>query len=1084
MFVLCSAAPCSYFWYKNLRNMSLENEIVHFTAKVDLDEQTAKQVQEAFDSIQRKAEETRARIEANNAALMKMRMEGKENTAEFKAMEASINADVKALKQLTKDGDAYAKQLGVQKMSLRQLKEHAKQLRKEMEGMHDTKRLSAYQKELKATEDRISELGGGTRKTSSILTSQFGRLATKAGLIGIAIGATSKLVKAAFKGMVEATQTWGDKFEETRKAAQAGWQQFLRDLSLGKGIVLENIRGAAQAAREAQKIRDENFERENSYRIQEVRMQKEINELEAQAYNKSLSAAQRYDALQKADEKEKQLAQMRKENQEKLLEAAEKELAAATGLRDNEEGLLELEKFINEYQLNQDKIDKGNEYNRMLKTRNQLLNSISALENDIEYDEEGPTGDAVAKWKAQVDELNAALAKVPQGVRDIGDLITRYNWGNDTLVTNYVEARTGVDRGATDEAEIDRKNARRKQQLQQQMYSEDLARVDAWQTSRGNILKKQLLDQTITQEEYEQKTYELTVQALKRKEGVAYKYSKDIAGLEKDAAAYASQVLDAQLNRQKAETSALERATTKQQNTLKQQLLNGEITQMEYNERSAQLQIDSLEKKKAIQEKYGEDTSATESSILDKQLEAENRALEILDQSYAKQQLLLDQQLRERKISQEEYNQRSRDLTIAHLTQEMEIRKKYGEDTTELERQVLETRTELQEEYRQLMLNTSMDLEKYFRQNGATMSQAIKDYLAQVKETVTESGLRLSEEDAEKVKKLVQSALTDNKSRQGKLDQNARQFQSDQADLQRMYDLQLISEEEFQKRKQELIREYTKSNIEIQTEAWQNAFGVASQMLNQMAELTSTLQKAEFQQVEAWKEKELALAGDNAEEQTRIEEEAEAKKLEIQKKYADIDMAINIAKTIADGAVAAMKAFADLGPVAGGIMAGILAATTAAEVAVIIAQRNAIQNASASSSSSSADTSTGDVGFSEGGYTGPGGRLEPAGIVHRGEYVVPQPQMHDPEVARMVAAIESKRRRTSSKHTLPGYAEGGYTDTETENRYNAILSDIYELLAGIATTPIPAYVVLSDLETKYDQQNRFKSITTLKSKKK
>ena len=943
--------------------------------------------------------------------------------------------------------------------------------------------LAAYQKELKATEDRIQELGGGTKKTGSILSSQFGRLATKAGIIGLAIGAAGKLVKSAFKGMMEATQVWGDKFEETRKAAQAGWQQFLRDLSLGKGIVLENIRGAAQAAREAQQIRDENFERENSYRIQEVRMQKEINELEAQAYDKSRSAADRYDALQKAGEKEKQLARMRKENQEKLLEAAEKELAAATGLKNNKEGLLELEKFINEYQLNQDNIDQGNAYNKMLKSRSNLLNTIATLENDIEYDEEGATGDFVADMKRQVEELNDAIAKVPKGIRDIGDLITRYNWGNDTLVTNYVEARTGVDRGATDEAEIDRKNARRKQQLQQQMYSEDLSRVDAWQTSRGNILKKQLLDQEITQEEYEQKTYELTVQALKRKQGVAYKYSKDIAGLEKDAATYASQVLDAQLNRQKAETTALERTTTQQQNILKKQLLDGELTQTQYNERSAQLQMESLEKKKAIMEKYGEDTSAIESSILDQQLEAENRSLEILDQSYAKQQLLLEQQLRSGQLTQEEYNQRSRDLTIAHLTQEMEIRKKYGEDVTELERQVLETRTELQEEYRQLMLNTSLDLEKYFRQNGATMPQAIKDYLAQVKETVTEEGLRLSEEDAEKVKQLVQSALTQNKSRQGKLDQNTRQYESDSADLQRMYDLQLISEEEFQKRKQELIREYTKSNIEIQTEAWQNAFGVASQMLNQMAELSSTLQEAEFQQVEAWKEKELALAGDNAEEQTRIEEEAEAKKLEIQKKYADIDMAINIAKTIADGAVAAMRAFADLGPVAGGIMAGILAATTAAEVAVIIAQRNAIQNTSASSSSSTPAT-TGDVGFSEGGYTGPGGRLEPAGIVHRGEYVVPQPQMRDPEVARMVASIEAKRRRTSSKHTLPGYAEGGYTDTETENRYNSLLSDIYDLLLTIAGTPIPAYVVLSDLETKYDQQNRFRSITTLKSKKK
>jgi len=1063
---------------------ALDNEIVTMTARVELDEQTARQAEDAFNSITKAADETRARIEQTTQALMKMRLEGKENTAEFKALEASLNADVKALKKYNKEADGYAKQLGIQKMSLKQLREHAKQLRKEMDGLHDTKRLAAYQKELKATEDRISELGGGTRKTGTILSGQFGRLATKAGLIGLAVGATGKLVKAAFKGMIEATQVWGDRFAETRKAVQAGWQQFLRDLSLGKGIVLENIRGAAQAAREAQQIRDENFERENSYRIQEVRMQKEINDLQAQAYDKSLTAAQRYKALEDAAEKEKQLAVMRKENQVELLKAAEKELAQATGLKEKSEELLELEKLINEYQLSQDKIDAAKAYNAQLAEQATQENILANAGRGVMSGNKR-VWEAVQRTienaKARLAELNDAIAATPENIKATADLLTRYNWGNDTLVTNYVEARTGVDRGDSDQSEIDRANARRKQQLQQQMYSEDLARVDAWQTSRGNILKKQLLDQEITQEEYEEKTYALTVQALKRKEGVTWKYSKEISGLEKNAAAYASQVLDAQLGRQKTEIASMERATAKQQNILKQQLLNGEITQTEYNERSARLTEDSLKKKKEIMEKYGEDTTAVESSILDQQLEVENRALEILSQSYARQQLALEEQLRSGVLTQEEYNVRSRDLTVAHLEQEMAIRKKYGEDTTALEQQILEARTELQEQYRQLMRNTSLDLEKYFRQNGATMSQAIKDYLKQVKDSVTEEGLRLSEEDADKVKQLVQSALTQNVSRQGKLDQNSRQFQSDSADLQRMYDLQLISEEEFQKRKQELIREYTRSNVEIQTEAWTQAFGVASQMLAQMSELTSAMQEAEYQEVEAWKEKELALAGDNADEQTRIEEEAEAKKLEIQKKYADIDMAINIAKTIADGAVAAIRAFADLGPVAGGIMAGIIAATTAAQVAVIIAQRNAIKNASASSSASSEPATEGTVGFSEGGYTGDGGRLEPAGIVHRGEYVVPQPQMRDPEVARMVASIENKRRRSSSQHSLPGFAEGGYTGTPEETEYNSRLGDIYDILCEIYANPIPAYVVLSDIETAKTRRDRFASITSLKS---
>ena len=178
-----------------------------------------------------------------------------------------------------------------------------------------------------------------------------------------------------------------------------------------------------------------------------------------------------------------------------------------------------------------------------------------------------------------------------------------------------------------------------------------------------------------------------------------------------------------------------------------------------------------------------------------------------------------------------------------------------------------------------------------------------------------------------------------------------------------------------------------------------------------------------------------------------------------------------------------MQSLAQLGPIAGGVMAGIVAATTAAQVAVIIAQRNAIKNA-APGSSGGGNTGGGQnvVGFSEGGYTGHGGRMEVAGVVHRGEYVVPQPELRDPAVAAMVAGIESKRRRRTSVHALPGFAEGGYTGQPDENpdKSSPILSEILALLYSIADTPIPAYISLSELNAQQDIRARFKSYTSRK----
>jgi hypothetical protein len=64
------------------------------------------------------------------------------------------------------------------------------------------------------------------------------------------------------------------------------------------------------------------------------------------------------------------------------------------------------------------------------------------------------------------------------------------------------------------------------------------------------------------------------------------------------------------------------------------------------------------------------------------------------------------------------------------------------------------------------------------------------------------------------------------------------------------------------------------------------------------------------------------------------------------------------------------------------------------------------------------------IGFAEGGYTGKGGKYEPAGIVHRGEYVVPKHLVEMPQNRPLLSTLERQR--------LKGYADGGLvTNTST-----------------------------------------------------
>ena len=187
-----------------------------------------------------------------------------------------------------------------------------------------------------------------------------------------------------------------------------------------------------------------------------------------------------------------------------------------------------------------------------------------------------------------------------------------------------------------------------------------------------------------------------------------------------------------------------------------------------------------------------------------------------------------------------------------------------------------------------------------------------------------------------------------------------------------------------------------------------------------------------------------------------------------------------------------------LGPIAGPIIAGILTAallaTAGIQQANIIAQRDAIKNQTLDSSGSSAGINTntspvetttlrpefqnGGQGYSDGGYTGDGGIHEPAGVVHKGEYVVSQAELKNPSVVPMVRAIESARqqRKHGRSHAsgVHGFADGGYTgDTSgVSGELLAIVQDLADQVQEMKSKEIRAHVnyqEFKDVESKMDK---------------
>lgn len=291
----------------------------------------------------------------------------------------------------------------------------------------------------------------------------------------------------------------------------------------------------------------------------------------------------------------------------------------------------------------------------------------------------------------------------------------------------------------------------------------------------------------------------------------------------------------------------------------------------------------------------------------------------------------------------------------------------------------------------------------------------------------------------------------------------AQEYQNELALLKNLHDQELIDEKTYQRKKLQMQMNNAKKYFDYYS-------GLSSSMVE-------AIQQAEIDQVEAKYDVLIQEAENNGEDTAALEEEKENKKLEIQKKYADVNFAIKCSQIIADTAVSIMKAYADLGPIAGTVAAAMLAATGVAQLASAKAERDRIKNMSLKNTTGSKTataervvSSSSGSGYSEGGYTGPGGRYEVAGVVHKGEYVVPQPEMNNPKVIDAVSTIEAIRRQRTNANPLPQnpgeYSEGGYvTSPAGDSSYREFLEAAKELRASCeAIKLIKAYIVYQDLE--------------------
>lgn len=275
----------------------------------------------------------------------------------------------------------------------------------------------------------------------------------------------------------------------------------------------------------------------------------------------------------------------------------------------------------------------------------------------------------------------------------------------------------------------------------------------------------------------------------------------------------------------------------------------------------------------------------------------------------------------------------------AHFEQQVAVEQAYqdalakvmeqGETQQELTlEQQRDQKLEVLKGYYQAALNMA-------KQNGedtAQLEKAYKDVQTQIqKEYITKQKEQLDEQD-EKKKQARQALGFDQQS------EYDRQLQQ----LKQALDNQYITQQEYEQKVQQLKKESFAKQAEYYTNLFSNA--------------VTSLQNAEMANVDAKYDAEIKAAEGNTALQEKLEKKKANEKLKIQKKYADVNFAMQVAQIISNTAASIMKAYSELGPIAGSVAAALMGVTGAAQLAVANAERQKVKrmtlNGSASGTSS------------------------------------------------------------------------------------------------------------------------------------
>lgn len=164
-------------------------------------------------------------------------------------------------------------------------------------------------------------------------------------------------------------------------------------------------------------------------------------------------------------------------------------------------------------------------------------------------------------------------------------------------------------------------------------------------------------------------------------------------------------------------------------------------------------------------------------------------------------------------------------------------------------------------------------------------------------------------------------------------------------------------------------------------------------------------------------EKEISAAEGNQYKVKRLEEKKQKEEAASKNKANKKMYAMQVMQAIASTAMGAINAYTSAAqvPMIGYILAPIAAATAIAAGMLQVANIKKQQQASEAQ------------GYAEGGYTGSGGKYEPRGIVHAGEWVASQKLLANPQTAAIIQALDYAQKTNTVGSISPSMVSNDTT---------------------------------------------------------